>query len=179
MIHFPRPKQLERRKQLKPLDNPTPLLKRTEWQKLWTQETRFDDTQIKPFKEFIETMNEHLAVAGRALGHRVWQSVEYYMSNYPTVRKAIDQKQADTATLEREMRIAFEDQLVQKVMPKLRGIETRGKSKIDCLDKIRGQLIDQQYAIVDDFDHACEFGHGQFIWNSAQYLSEDEKQKQE
>jgi hypothetical protein len=176
VIHFPRPKQLERRKQLKPLDNPAPLLKKTEWQKWWTQETRFDDTQIKPFKEFIETMNGHLAAAGRALGHRVWQSVEYYMSNYPTVRKTI-QDQADSVTLEREMRIAFEDQLVQKVMPKLRGIETRGKSKTNCLDKIRGQLIDKQYAIVEDFDHACEFGHGQFIWSSAQYLNDDEKQE--
>ena len=39
------------------------------------------------------------------------------------------------------MHVAFEDQLVQKVMPKLRGIDTRGKSKDDCLDKIRSQLL--------------------------------------
>ncbi|MDR2117849.1 MAG: hypothetical protein LBP87_15845 [Planctomycetaceae bacterium] len=178
VIHFPRPKQLERRKQLKALGKRTTFLNRKTWQTWWTQETLFDDTQIKPFKEFIETMNEHLAAAGRALGHRVWQSVEYYMSNYPTVRKAF-QEHADSATLEREMRTAFEDQLVQKVMPKLRGIETRGKSKTDCLDKIRGQLIDKQYTIVDDFDHACEFGHGQFIWSSAQYLNESEPQQEQ
>jgi hypothetical protein len=178
VIHFPRPKKLERRKQLKPLDNPALLLNRKTWQTWWTKETLFDDTQIKSFKEFIETMNEHLAAAGRALGHRVWQSVEYYMSNYPTVRKAILEK-ADSLTIEKEMRIAFEDQLVQKVMPKLRGIETRGKSKTDCLDKIREQLIDKQYAIVNDFDHACEFGHGQFIWSSAEYLNESEPQQEQ
>jgi hypothetical protein len=153
-------------------------LNRKTWQEWWTKETLFDDVQIKPFKEFIETMNGHLAAAGRALGHRVWQSIEYYMSNYPTVRKVF-QKQEDAVTLEREMRIAFEDQLVQKVMPKLRGIETRGKSKTDCLDKIREQLIDKQYAIVNDFDHACEFGHGQFIWSSAEYLNESEQQQEQ
>jgi 5-methylcytosine-specific restriction endonuclease McrBC GTP-binding regulatory subunit McrB len=173
VIHFPRPTILERRKKLNPLTNPAPLLSRTEWQNWWAKETIFDDLQIKPFKEFIETMNLHLAAAGRALGHRVWQSVEYYMANYPTVRNAIANK-ADSVTTEKEMKIAFEDQLVQKVMPKLRGVETRGKSKTECLDKIRGQLQDEGYSIVDDFDSACEFGHGQFIWHSAKYLNEIE-----
>ena len=55
-------------------------------------------------------------------------------------------------------------------MPKLRGIETRGKSKSDCLDRIRTQLVNDDYTIIEDFDLACEFGYGQFIWNSASYL---------
>jgi len=59
-------------------------------------------------------------------------------------------------------------------MPKLRGIETRGKSKSDCLDKIRAQLGNDDYTIIEDFDLACEFGYGQFIWNSANYLKDDE-----
>ena len=57
-------------------------------------------------------------------------------------------------------------------MPKLRGIETRGKSKSDCLDKIRTQLVNADYTIIEDFDLACEFGYGQFIWNSANYLKD-------
>src|SRR5690606_5968831 len=80
----------------------------------------------------------------------------------------------DDAGLKKAMKIAFEDQLVQKVMPKLRGIETRGKSKSDCLDKIRIQLVNDGYTITNDFDLACEFGYGQFIWNSANYLKDDE-----
>ncbi|NLD92362.1 MAG: chromosome partitioning protein ParA, partial [Fibrobacter sp.] len=78
----------------------------------------------------------------------------------------------DDASLVKAMKVAFEDQLVQKVMPKLRGIETRGKSKSDCLDKIKNQLGD--YTIIEDFELACEFGYGQFIWNSANYLKDDE-----
>jgi hypothetical protein len=172
VINFPRPTILERRRQLKPLDDQAPLLSRKLWQSWWCRESKFNDDQILPFKGFIEEMNTSLSKVGRALGHRVWQSIEYYMSNYPDVLEA--QRNNDDAGLGKAMKIAFEDQLVQKVMPKLRGIETRGKSKSDCLDKIRTQLVNDDYTIIEDFDLACEFGYGQFIWNSANYLKDDE-----
>lgn len=172
VINFPRPTTLERRRQLKPLGEQAPLLSRKLWESWWCRESKFNDDQILPFKGFIEDMNTSLSKVGRALGHRVWQSIEYYMANYPDVLEA--QRNNDDASLGKAMKVAFEDQLVQKVMPKLRGIETRGKSKSDCLDKIRTQLVNDDYTIIDDFDLACEFGYGQFIWNSANYLKEDE-----
>jgi len=171
VINFPRPTTLERRRQLKRLDDQAPLLSRKLWESWWCRESKFNDDQILPFKGFIEEMNTSLSKVGRALGHRVWQSIEYYMANYPDVLEA--QRNNDDAGLGKAMKIAFEDQLVQKVMPKLRGIETRGKSKSDCLDKIRAQLKDDDYTIIEDFDLACEFGYGQFIWNSANYLKDD------
>lgn len=171
VINFPRPATLERRRQLKPLGEQAPLLSRKLWEGWWCKESKFNDDQILPFKGFIEEMNTSLSKVGRALGHRVWQSIEYYMANYPDVLEA--QRTNDDASLGKAMKVAFEDQLVQKVMPKLRGIETRGKSKLDCLDKIRTQLVNDDYNIVEDFDLACEFGYGQFIWNSANYLKDD------
>jgi len=172
VINFPRPTTLERRRQLKQLGNQAPLLSRKLWKSWWCKESKFNDDQILPFKVLIEDMNTSLSKVGRALGHRVWQSIEYYMANYPDVLEA--QRNNDDSALAKAMKIAFEDQLVQKVMPKLRGIETRGKSKSDCLDKIRTQLVNDDYTIIDDFDLACEFGYGQFIWNSANYLKDDE-----
>ena len=172
VINFPRPTTLERRRQLKPLGDQAPLLSRKLWESWWCRESNFNDDQILPFKGFIEDMNISLSKVGRALGHRVWQSIEYYMSNYPDVLEA--QRNNDDASLVKAMKVAFEDQLVQKAMPKLRGIETRGKSKSDCLDKIRTQLVNDDYTIIEDFDLACEFGYGQFIWNSANYLKDDE-----
>lgn len=174
VINFPRPTTLERRRQLKPLGEPAPLLSRKLWESWWCKESRFADEQILPLKKFIEEMNISLSKVGRALGHRVWQSIEYYMANYPDVLEA--QRVKDDTHLAQAMKIAFEDQLVQKVMPKLRGIETRGKSKSECLDKIRIQLLDNGYSIIDDFDLACEFGYGQFIWNSANYLKDDDSE---
>lgn len=172
VINFPRPTTLERRSKNVRLGDPSPLLSKKIFQSWWCKDSKFKDDQILPYKGFIEDMNASLSKVGRALGHRVWQSIEYYMSNYPDVLEA--QRNNDDAGLVKAMKIAFEDQLVQKVMPKLRGIETRGKSKSDCLDKIRTQLVNDDYTIIEDFDLACEFGYGQFIWNSANYLKDDE-----
>ena len=178
IIHFPRPTELKRRLKLQPLDgsNRGSLLHKATWNSWLMQESQFTDEEVAPFKKFIEDMNSALGKVGRAIGHRVWQSVEYYMANYPDVRAA--KANEDKNALELAMHIAFEDQLVQKVMPKLRGIDTRGDSKTECLDKIRGQIIaginNQGFNLVEDFDLACELGYGQFIWQSANYLKESQ-----
>lgn len=172
VINFPRPTTLERRSKNVRLGDPSPLLSKKTFQSWWCKDSKFSDDDILPYKAFVEEMNTSLSKVGRALGHRVWQSIEYYMSNYPDVLEA--QRSNDDTGLGKAMKVAFEDQLVQKVMPKLRGIETRGKSKSDCLDKIRTQLVNKNYTIIEDFDLACEFGYGQFIWNSANYLKDDE-----
>lgn len=172
IINFPRPTDLKRRVKLAPLDarNRGATLHKNSWQSWIVQGSQFTDEEVKPFKEFIEAMNTSLAVAGRAIAHRVWQSVEYYMANYPDVRAAGE----DATKKAQAMHIAFEDQLVQKVMPKLRGIDTRGKSKDECLDKIRGQLVagigGKPFNLTADFDLATELGYGQFIWQSANYI---------
>ncbi|WP_298737590.1 chromosome partitioning protein ParA [uncultured Psychrobacter sp.] len=172
VINFPRPERLARMEKLPNVANQAAkLITQEQWKSWQAEKSIFNDDQILPFKSFIEEMNTSLSKVGRALGHRVWQSIEYYMANYPDVLEA--QRNNDDASLGKAMKVAFEDQLVQKVMPKLRGIETRGKSKLDCLDKIRTQLVNDDYNIVEDFDLACEFGYGQFIWNSANYLKDD------
>ena len=177
IINFPRPTELKSRPNLRPLDdkNRGPALHKTSWQNWIALETKFLEEDIKPFNQFINKINDALGVSGRAIGHRVWQSIEYYMANYPDVRAA--QKASDNNALTKAMHTAFEDQLVQKVMPKLRGIDTRGKSKTECLDKIRGQIVNgiggNSFNLADDFDLACELGYGQFIWQSANYLKDE------
>lgn len=176
IIYFPRPTSLKRREQLQPLDdsNRADSLPRRTWNSWLVKRSTFKDEDVKPYKEFIEEMNASLAVAGRAIGHRVWQSIEYYMANYPDVRGA----ESDTSKRKQAMHVAFEDQLVQKVMPKLRGIDTRGKSRDECLDKIRGQLVagidGNGFNLAEDFDLAMELGYGQFMWQTANYLKADE-----
>ena len=171
VINFPRPITLNRRVTLNKLGQSSPLLQRKSWNKWLSREISFTDEQIKPFKSFIEEMNGNLSIVGRAMGHRVWQSIEAYMDAYPHVRHA--KQTQDEVALKSAMKTAFEDQLVQKVMPKLRGIETRGFAKDDCLDKIRGLIIDQGYGLEEDFDHACKVGYGQFMWSSANYLTKE------
>lgn len=176
IIHFPRPESLKSRKKLLPLNDSTrgKILHRNVWESWCKKECSIGQSEIDPFKKFIEDVNACLEVSGRALGHRVWQSIEYYMANYPDVIEAQDNSRSPKS-LKAALHVAFEDQLVQKVMPKLRGIDTRGKSKTDCLDKIRALISkgvnNMPFNLEKDFDIACEMGYGQFIWQSANYLN--------
>jgi len=177
VIYFPRPTDLKRRPKLSPLDdnNRGARLPLATWRGWLAQGSVFaDEEEIAPYKRFIEEMNQSLSVAGRAIGHRVWQSIEYYMSNYADVRDA----GGDVSAKQQAMHVAFEDQLVQKVMPKLRGIDTRGKSRDECLEPIRAQLITgvdgRGFDLAEDFDLATELGYGQFMWQTANYLRDED-----
>jgi len=173
VINFPRPTTLARRIKLEPPPAKAPLLSRKTWESWCRRESPFDHAQISPFKVFIEKMNASLFTVGRALGHRVWQSIEYYMANYPGVLAALKNNKADL--LAEEMKVAFEDQLVQKVMPKMNGLETKGQDNSKCIDEIRGLLMERGYnKLIDDFNLACKFGYNQFFWYSATYLGDDE-----
>lgn len=198
VINFPRPKSLESRARMGLIteyisDDRAKLHKNT-WQS-WTSYTiEFSEEQKKEIENYriiVQKINNALEEVGRALGHRVWQSIEYYIANYPTVRQAMNYqpKQNEkgkivwvptnselTGELKESMRIAFEDQIVQKIMPKLRGIETRDKRGKSSLDKIEDLLVTYDFAsLQEDFQIAREQGYGQFIWNSAKYLDEKEE----
>lgn len=198
VINFPRPKKLESRAKMGLItdyisDDRAKLHKDT-WQS-WTSHTiEFSEEQKKEVENYriiVQKINNALEEVGRALGHRVWQSIEYYIANYPTVRQAMNYqpKQNEkgkivwiptnselTGELKEAMRTAFEDQIVQKIMPKLRGIETRDKRGKSSLDKIEDLLVTHDFAsLQEDFQIAREQGYGQFIWNSAKYLDEKEE----
>ena len=181
VINFPRPKHLAERTKMEKLKKTEKKLLYDTWRSWITVdlESDFSEEQraiFKDYKRIIETINDHLEGVGRALGHRVWQSIEYYIANYPTVIMALKNSQGEvTEKLKTEMRTAFEDQLVQKVMPKLRGIETRGKGR-QSLQNIEDLLADEGFDnLKDDFEIACEQGYGQFVWSSAKYLGDDEE----
>ena len=168
VINFPRPHQLISRQKLPKLQEVQEVLTYKIWQS-WCHKTPvFSDEAIRPYREKIERINAAMGRVGRAIGHRVWQSMEYYMSNYPLADSEDPQLRQDA------MNKAFEDQLVQKVMPKLRGIETRGLGD-KCLNEIEHIIAEDESTsgLRDDFQMGKELGYGQFIWNSAEYLQKD------
>ncbi len=173
LLYFPRPRTLHSRSEVALYDE-FPLIGASVWQGWQQLRSPFMASEIESFKDGLEEINQRLEFVGRALGHRVWQSVEYYMANHPEVIEARERNDQDA--LQRTMRRAYEDQLVLKVMPKLRGIETSGDSKRNCLDPIRKLLEnnDLGLGLSEDFDIACRVGHGAFIWNSARYLERNE-----
>lgn len=173
LISFPRPRTLRRRQKVE-LQPERPLLARETWINWQEPESDLPDKMVAPFKEALEQINEHLEQAGRALGHRVWQSIEHYMINHPRVR---DRRLAgaDAGEVSAAMNQAFEDGLVQRVMPKLRGIETSGRARTHCLDRIQEVLGEKKLGLNlnEDFKLACETGYGAFVWRSAHYLEQE------
>ena len=185
VINFPRPRTLSSRKNMAILDklvreSNRPMLTKKTWGNWIIRDINLEGDQLKElehYKKIVEEINNALEYVGRALGHRVWQSIEHYIVNYPTVSEGIAKSVNGemSEALRENMKIAFEDQIVQKIMPKLRGVETRGKSK-ESLDKIETLLEDNGFErLKDDFDIACEQGYGQFIWSSAKYIEADEE----
>lgn len=197
VINFPRPRSLESRNKMGKISDyiteDRKKLHRTTWSSWTTYILEFSEEQRKEvdlYRKIVEEINSALEIVGRALGHRVWQSIEYYIANYPLVRAAMNYEPHQTESgrevllpttldltgeLKQAMRIAFEDQIVQKIMPKLRGIETRDKRGKKSLEKIESILVQNDFAnLQEDFQIAREQGYGQFIWNSAKYLDEKE-----
>ena len=190
ILGFPRPKTFKDRRDLH-LGEPAKMLPRSQWEK-WTRPVRgFTSEEISPFKEELEHINQLMGEAGRAIGHRVWQSIERYMLLYPDVRELLLLEEQTTPVngedgstnkaqapsgdaLVKAMTRAYEDQLVQKVMPKLRGVETMGSSRQRCLDPILDLVRNSRHdlALEGDMEAAMNSSQGVFVWKSASYLLE-------
>ena len=185
LINFPRPNEFVSRNELKELEE-APKLKREIWEnwkwnnvkKALTQDedtkneniqiiTEFE-SEIDDLKKKMQEINGYLKYSGRAIGHRVWQSIENYIRNYPLVLESIRNK--NTEEMKKAIKIAFEDALVQKLMPKLKGLETEGLVRDRCLGEISSKIQTYASGIASDFDNSLNNPYGVFVWNSSEYL---------
>ena len=185
LINFPRPNEFFSRNELKELEE-APKLKRELWESwkwndvknmLIQNETTKEENikiindfeeEILNLKEKMEEINGYLKFSGRAIGHRVWQSIENYIRNYPLVLESIRNRNSEE--LEKAIQIAFEDALVQKLMPKLKGLETEGLVRKECLEEISSKIKTYANGIAPDFDNSLNNPYGVFVWNSSEYL---------
>lgn len=185
LINFPRPNKFVSRNELKELEE-APKLKRELWESwkwnnvknILKQDEATKDENIKIITDFeeeiddlkgkMEEINRYLKFSGRAIGHRVWQSIENYIRNYPLVLESIRNK--NTEEMKKVIQIAFEDALVQKLMPKLKGLETEGLVRKECLEEISSKIKTYANGIASDFDNSLNNPYGVFVWNSSEYL---------
>ena len=75
--------------------------------------------------DWTRKLNDALAGLGRAFGFRVEEAIYSYVANYPGVKPGND-----------AMRMAFADQVEQKILPKLRGCDMNLPTSMDSLEKI-------------------------------------------
>ena len=179
LISFPRPTEFKSRKKIK-FESAVKMLEKSTWTR-WVDSNVIEDPDfnqlIDKYRESLQRVNGHLGHAGRALGHRVWQSIENYMANHPDVISAFADEKADQNERDKCMQRAFEEALVHKVMPKLRGIETDGDLKKMCINPIKEELFGKTglaKGLEKDFKNALENPYETFLWCSAEYLDIEE-----
>ena len=171
VISFPRPEKFERYNSNQ-LELEAPKLSRQIWESWSKDKYHMPDEQVNHYMEIVIGINNALKNVNRALGHRVWQAIEDYISSHPLV----NQYKNDNNKIVKALDYAFEEALVYKVMTKLRGIDTIGKQKEECLDKIKDILKNNNLiTILPDFESAMNSVTETFIWDSAKYLAEDYK----
>ena len=107
----------------------------------------------RTISEWIDELNCIMAELQKPFGHRVAQAIAAYVVNYP---KGIAHG--------KEQEMAFADQIEQRIMPKLRGIDLIQNE--DALNKI-GKLIARtnDEALADAFERGCkDDANGVFMW---------------
>ena len=151
------------------LEKPQLTLSHARWE-LWKQSALHSEDDriidlINDRKKMIEQINIEMSEMGRNLGHRVWQSIQNYILNYPLVIAA-GKCQGDMTDAVQQ---AFCDALAFKMMPKLRGLEVNGYNERH-LEKIKQYLNEGASELSTDFDKACSMTSEIFQWNSAEFM---------
>jgi hypothetical protein len=103
---------------------------------------------------WTETLNNALQKVGRPFGYRIQEMIRTYVANYPDVYEGNNYKHA------------FADQVEQKIIPKLRGIDIMEQASSAALDEI-AQIIEQldDKELTETFQFASQDKTtGLFIW---------------
>lgn len=165
VISFPRPVKFEMYKNTT-LANNSAKINKIIWQRWINSKVDLTESQLKEFNDTVVEINKYLKTANRAIGHRVWQSIQDYMMSHPLVNKYFK----DEEKLPIALKYAFEEAIVHKVITKLRGIETDGELKEQCLEPIKESLERVTISLSKDFNNALKSITGTFVWDSADYL---------
>lgn len=103
---------------------------------------------------WISDLNNALEWIGRPFGYRVQQAISSYVANYPTYDR-------------NSYKIAFADQIEQKIMPKMRGIDSHSNEYDNCMQIIRDVVSatgdgELEYALAKANKAADD--EGLFVW---------------
>jgi hypothetical protein len=176
ILSFPRPIKFMRYIN-KELVSRRPMIRKELWDLWSSQENKPKNSDklseiIDSYSDVVMQINLSLRFANRALGHRVWQGIESYMLSHPIV---INEKN-NFDNLKIALKFAFEEALVLKVIPKLRGIELEKEMFKNCFNPIRDLIEKNANGLLEDFDLAInnQFSTtNTFVWDSARYLEKD------
>ena len=112
-------------------------------------EPDLSSTDEKKVNTWIGELNDAMEQIGKPFAHRVHQAILSYAGNYPEEANRVQ--------------LAMADQIEQRIMPKLRGLELEGNQEaLDAIKKVIKQADDA--ALMKAFDAAAEHHSGTFLW---------------
>lgn len=175
LITFPRPKRLiDRRVGIN--QEAKYYLEQDQW-KRWLNDAvpleGIDTDLMNGLRKTVEDINGKMSALGRNLGHRVWQSIQNYIVNYPEVISATHAK--NETRIRESVQRAFTEAVAFKVMPKLRGVETSGEYA-DVFDEIAAIVTEKIPELADDFKQARSLPTKIFMWHTAKFLEKVENE---
>lgn len=103
----------------------------------------------KKINTWIGELNDAMEQVGKPFAHRVHQAILAYAGNYPREGNRVQ--------------LAMADQIEQRIMPKLRGLELEGNQEaLEAIKKVIKQADDA--ALMRAFEAAAEHPSGTFLW---------------
>jgi hypothetical protein len=101
-------------------------LPRATWEQ-WVKP--FDGNGFDSERMALTQLNQMLESVNRPFGHRVYRAILDYLANYP-----------GASTDPGRCRNALADQIEQKIIPKLRGLDTQDDTTSRCLDQLSAMI---------------------------------------
>jgi hypothetical protein len=112
--------------------------------------------------QFISSCNQALKLVGKPFAYRTARAIRAYVRQYPRID-------------ERWLNHALSDQVEQRVLPKLRGVDSQdddGQNAIDQVRKLVNSLEDA--ALEREIRSGADAQHGhQFVWRGIDRAQEE------
>ncbi len=148
VLRFGAPKDLHAPK-THPVAPTNSFLPRTNWEG-WVK--AFDGDALQDERQLLSKINAQLEKINRPFGHRVFRAILDYISNYPGASSHPERRAH-----------ALADQIEQKIIPKLRGLDTQDDTVVQCLDYLSGRIVDLDDPELRDAFVRARGGH-MFEW---------------
>jgi hypothetical protein len=154
VMRFGRPRDLTLVQQVAKVRPPANLVGLTfsQW-KEWC-DSKLPQEDLQKLEAWIKRLNDVMEKLNRPFGHRVGQAIARYAANYPKDSKH---------TSEQRLKLAMADQIEQRILPKLRGIDLEEQGA--HITEIRN-LIDEleDKALAAAFEASKSKESNTFIW---------------
>lgn len=154
VMRFGRPRDLTLQQHVAKVRPPANLVGMTfsQW-KEWC-DSKLDKEELEKLEKWIKRLNDVMEKLNRPFGHRVGQAIARYAANYPKDSKT---------TSEQRLKLAMADQIEQRILPKLRGIDLEEQgAHITEIRNLIEELEDK--ALATAFEASKSKESNTFIW---------------